>query len=306
MRISNKKTIGFADAILTADWHLRDTQPKCRTDNYYQVQFNKIRFIKGLANMHEGCPVLIAGDIFDTAKPSPMLLASTLHFLPSLVVCIPGQHDMPSHSLENLNQSGLAVIEQGSDCTVLKNPTDYKPSIAGNEIIGFPWGSKISNIKGDIALVHTLLQEPKNYNSHIAYEEDCESLLKKLPACRLVVSGDNHKSFTYRKGEQLIVNPGSIMRMDADQIDYKPCVYLWYAGTNTVEPVYLPIGEDVVTREHLEKKQEEDLRMEAYKNRLQACVEIGVSFEKNIDNYIRKNKIEKEISQEIYTAMGVK
>ena len=304
MRLNDKKTIKKATCILTADWHLRDTQPKCRTDVYYETQFKKLTFIKDLQVQHSNCPVLIAGDVFDIPKPSPMLLTSTLYYLPYHIVCIPGQHDLPEHVLENFNQSGLAVIEQGSDCIVLKNNVDYIPSINnGKEIAGFPYGTQLKNVKQHIALIHTLIQEPQNTNKNIPYDYNCISIMKKLSDFKLIVSGDNHKPFVYKKGKQLIVNPGSIMRMDADQINHKPRVYLWYAKENIVEPVYLPIEKDVITRQHIEKKQEEDERIEVYKKRLKADIKIGISFEKNMKKYVHKNEIKKSVEKEIYTAM---
>ncbi len=93
------------------------------------------------------------------------------------------------------------------------------------------------------------------------------------------------------------------MRMAADQIDHKPRVYLWYADDNTVEPVYLPIQKGVVSREHIEKQEKEDERMEAYKTRLKAGVKIGISFENNMKRYLHKNKVDKMVEKEIYNAM---
>ena len=60
------------------------------------------------------------------------------------------------------------------------------------------------------------------------------------------------------------MNPGSIYRMEASQENHKPRVYLWYAETNTVEPVYIPIESGVISREHLETKEERDIRINAF------------------------------------------
>lgn len=306
----NKKPFKKASSILTADWHLRDTQPKCRTDEYYEAQWKKIKFIRGLQIQHK-CPVLLAGDVFDVPKPSPMLLAAALHFLPDNVICIPGQHDLPGHSLENLNQSGLFVLKEGSNTIILNGIENdrYKNFF----VSGFPWGSDLSGMREDertgfhpsVAMVHTLVQGPKETNQNIPYGEDCFGIFKTLPGYDLIVSGDNHKSFFVRdkSSGNLLVNPGSLMRMSADQEDYKPCVYLWYAEDNTVEAVYLPIEKNVISREHIEKQTKEDERMEAYKAKLKAGVKIGISFEKNMKQYLLKNKTGLDIEKEIYAAM---
>jgi hypothetical protein len=43
-------------AILTADWHLRDTQPICRTDDFWESQWIKANYIMELQRKY-GCPV---------------------------------------------------------------------------------------------------------------------------------------------------------------------------------------------------------------------------------------------------------
>ena len=45
--------------LFTSDWHLRDTAPKCRTDNFMSAQWKKLAW---LANRPE--VKIVAGDIF--------------------------------------------------------------------------------------------------------------------------------------------------------------------------------------------------------------------------------------------------
>ncbi len=94
-----------------------------------------------------------------------------------------------------------------------------------------------------------------------------------------------------------------MMRMTADQADHRPRVYLWFADTNEVEPVYLPIEEGVVDRSHIEEAEAKDARLAAYESRLREGVEVGVSFEKNMEEYLRKNRVEGEVSSLVYEAM---
>ena len=56
------------DAIITSDWHLRETTPRCRTDNFWETQWEKIKFIKRIQKEIEydsgyPIPILHAGDI---------------------------------------------------------------------------------------------------------------------------------------------------------------------------------------------------------------------------------------------------
>lgn len=310
MRVNNKPQSKKADAILCADLHLRDTQPLCRTDNYYETQWKKVRIISDLQQQHN-CAVLVAGDVFDIAKPFPMLLADALHFLPKQLICIPGQHDLPHHNLDNLNQSGLAVIEAAVKHKVVLNGLCQYENLPFY-IHAFTWGAELkghfpSPIMPTIALIHTLIRSPREVNTNIGvpYDETCSSIFKKLPGYALIVSGDNHKPFAVKSRDgRLLVNPGSMMRMKADQIDHKPRVYLWYAKSNTIEPVYLPIQAGVVSREHIEAKEAKDERINAFVHTLNDDnLEISTSFSNNMKKYIRKNKIDKKVEQKIYAAM---
>ena len=125
--------------------------------------------------------------------------------------------------------------------------------------------------------------------------ESALKLLKKLPMFDLIVTGHNHQSFTVEYEERLLVNPGSLLRMSADQIDHRPRVYLWYARTNTIAEMFPDIEKEVVSREHIIRSQERDERIETFVAQLKKDVEIGFSFEKNLETFLRKNKVSQKI-----------
>jgi len=306
MRI-DKKPFRAADAILMADMHLRDTQPKCRRDDYWEAQETKITFIHELQVKHN-CPILIAGDVFHEAKPSHYLLQWAIGFLPKGIVCIPGQHDLPQHNPELFLHSGLGVLYSAGNVRVLHK------GWPGHEtfdlvIWGFGWGSELKPVdplfkehKKEIALVHRLINRPTGDRTFPSADSPYE-IMDRLEGFDLIVSGDNHLPFVVKRGKQLLVNPGSMMRMTADQIDHRPRVYLWYADTNEVEPAYLPIEGGVIDRSHIEEPEARDARLEAYEARLREGVEVGVSFDDNMKEYIRKNKVEKPVADKVYEAM---
>jgi len=69
------------DAILTSDWHIRDTPPEAWKGDYLKAQSEAVKFVSDLQEEHD-CPVLIAGDIFDKWNPSHELV-SWIHFSPN-------------------------------------------------------------------------------------------------------------------------------------------------------------------------------------------------------------------------------
>ncbi len=302
-----------ADAICVADLHLRDTKPLCRTDNYWEAQERKVAELCQLQRKH-GCPLLVAGDVFDVAKPSPFLLQWALKNLPPFI-CVPGQHDLPQHSMDLYDRSGLAVLEAGHKATVLREgkPLGLDGGDRRYAIQGFPWGAPMAGasekltryIPRRIAIMHRFIA-----NVRAGWQQHCDQIsevFEKMTEFDLIVCGDNHVPFTSKHqnggSTTLLVNPGSFMRMSADQAEYQPRVYLWFADTNEVTPVYLPIEKDVVDRSHIDEPQERDERLEAYVEKLNKNIEVGVSFEKNMEDYLRANKVEEPVVKKVYAAM---
>jgi DNA repair exonuclease SbcCD nuclease subunit len=298
----------FVDAILTSDWHLRDDQPVCRTDNYWEAQASKIDFIKRLQQNH-GCPILVAGDIFNEPKPSPYLLAWTIKNLPDKLYVIPGQHDLPGHSIELLNKSGLAVLLEAGKVTLLGEEFPYTfpcrkyPPSSDFEVCGFSWGRKLKlpyfkrGVK-HVVLIHTLVGDFNIPDITRAIE-----ILNDLPGVDLVVSGDNHIPFVEEDGGKLLVNPGSMMRMSADQVDHRPRVYLWDAQNNAVDAVYFDVQPGVVSRDHLEKIGGENSHLSAYISRLESNSVGTIDFKANLEAFLRKNKVEEPVKTAIYESM---
>ena len=295
-------------AILCSDLHLREDTPKCRTDDYKAAQLKKIEWLNHLAATH-CCPILCAGDIFDKWNISAEMSAWAIENVPQMYA-IPGQHDLPDHNLELIKKSGFNVLKVANIIDPYNNSfhTLYK-DIPINFIM-FPFGEALEGYKlpigfgwRSIALIHTLVLGPKDAKMK---GSTVQEIFDKMPKFDLIICGDNHKSFVVRNNNYadgcLFVSPGSMMRMTADQIDYKPRVYLWYADTNTVEPAYYPIESGVVTREHIDKKQEKEMILEAFVQSTQGG-EVTASFEKNMEKYLQQNKVSANVESKIYKAM---
>lgn len=290
-------------AILTSDWHLREDQPICRTDdNFIHTQMDKLEFIASLRHRYK-CPVIHAGDLFHHWKPSPYLLSLAIHCLPGndgnqgpSFSTVYGQHDLPQHNLELADKCGVNTLAAAHKLKVLHG-VHYGQ--APDEDSGvFLFGAE----HRQILVWHKMTWIGKQPWPGCT-DPSAEELLDKYPECALIVTGDNHKSFTFEKDGRLLVNPGAITRQTAAQATVKPKVYLWYAETNTVEPVYLPIKRDVISREHIEHKAQRDSRIEAFISRLDSEWEAEISFEENLKRFAAKNKIRDSVMQLIQEAI---
>lgn len=304
-----RKTNKKVTAILTADKHGREDVPVCRTDNFLKAQWDKLEFENKLAEKHN-CPILDAGDVLNKWKPSPWLLRELMNRSSGKRITIPGNHDLPNHSIDSYEKSGLSVLEQAGTYIVLKNECMIKDefSVSG---ISYGQGKDISDCiptiknKRYILLLHEMVWQGKNpFPNAEGYE--ALDLLKKYPEFDLIVTGHNHQSFVQEYEGRLLVNPGSMMRATADQMDFEPSLYLWYAEDNTVERVHYPFEKNVISREHLEKKEEKNERLQSFITGLRADAEVGLNFEKNLEEYMAKNKISDSVKDIVWESMGEK
>ena len=57
--------------------------------------------------------------------------------------------------------------------------------------------------------------------------------LEKQKEFDLILTGDNHQSFCITSNGRWLLNPGSMMRMRADQVDHNPIVGIYDTLENT-------------------------------------------------------------------------
>lgn len=303
-------------AVLTADYHLRSDQPLCRGDDFITAMITISNFIRQLCERYD-IPLLIAGDVFHHWKPSPELLRLAIEIMPPFIA-IPGQHDLPEHNLRLHPKSGLAVLEAASIATVLKKKEgevflpekEWGMSHSNWMVVGFPYGSEPKTLRRKypsrrkICMVHQLVSHVKQAFPG-AKVSTARVLLKKLPGYDLILSGDNHQQFMLEHRTRRVVNPGSVFRTKADQIDHRPAVYLWSAEDNSIERIELPVDKDVISRAHLEQEEQKDKRIDDYIANMKVSYKIELSFKGNIYKHIEANDVDKALERFIYSCMEV-
>jgi DNA repair exonuclease SbcCD nuclease subunit len=298
------------DAILTADWHLMERNPVCRKDDYCHTQLEKVIQIYRLSREY-GCPVLVAGDLFDRWKPSPYLLRQAINVTSGIkIFAIPGNHDLPQHVLELVDKSGIGVLDASFDFNVMVNPKSFVREASRPFVVHpFPFGTLPDEnyaknvLKQDVvnvALLHKFTYAP---GDKPVFADTTQSATRLLKACKgfdLVVVGDNHQSFVVERRGQVLVNPGSIGRLTADQESHVPKVYLWNAEENKVISCPLKCSDDVISREHIEKEEERDERIDKFVSTLSVDENaMNIDFEENLRMFFRQNE---EVDEDIKNA----
>ena len=274
------------DAVLCADTHIREKQPTCRTDCIIEAQEIKWAFIRQLCG---DAPLLIAGDIFDKWKPSPWLIGKAAEWLPKNVICIAGQHDLPAHNAQRWDEGGLGTLHKAGRVTLLPDTGDN----------GFySGGTYINNYY--VSLLHKMIYQGKEpFPGAEKIGSTAKALLNRHSDddFQLILTGDNHQPFTEELDGRLVVNPGSVLRTTAAQIDSTPRVYTWNADSNTVEPIYLPIDHGIISREHINKEAKRDERIDAFVDQLNVDVELSLSFENNAEKVIAESNIKGPVAK---------
>jgi DNA repair exonuclease SbcCD nuclease subunit len=261
-------------AILTADWHLRDSQPTCRIDDFWSTQWKKAQFI-----LSYNLPVYIAGDLFHKAKSSPNLERITIdffNFYSNDVVVIAGNHDLPYGNFDELGNSSLGVIK-----AACKNVCVFQ-----------------TVIRFGVKMIHRLVCQDKE-SAKLMGGTWLKELKLELKDTSLILCGDNHQTFTGMIEDIPFINPGSLTRQTADQVNHRPCFFLMYSDYST-EKIMLPFEDNVISREHIDIAEEKNERLEAFVKRLSDRTDVGLSFQDNVKVLLPKvgkstAKIVKEI-----------
>lgn len=292
--------------ILTADNHFQYNQPICRTDDFITAQIDKLKFLKTLQQEHNAI-ILNSGDITHKARVDKQELFSLLLSNMPEMYGVAGNHDLMYHSLNYLYNSAIGVLIHAGKYKFIKKETPL--SFDEDVVYGFSYGQKIEHphIKGKnktIAIWHNMIYTPQStLNFTRGYH--AETILQNYPEYDYILTGDNHQTFDLTLENRTLINPGSLTRDDAAQIDHKPCVYLLDTSANTLKKVFVPVRKGVITTEHLDVKKDRDKRLEAFIEVVNNDYEIGFVFEENLKEYLYSNPVNDDIKKIIYECTGI-
>ena len=286
--------------LCSGDWHIRATNPRYRIDNYYKTLLNKIDWIFELA-AKEGCKVILQpGDFFDSPDQANYVIRDMISFLGSLynttVLSIYGQHDTKFRRVEN---TALGIFEEMGAVEILN---EIPLELNGINFYGASWGKEIpiqiNPEKINILIAHKMIvKEFQLWRGQTDYIS-ARDMLKKYEDYDLIVSGDNHQSFTYgSKFGSMLINCGSLMRTTIAQRNHTPVVYIVDSETNEITKHEIPIRpiEEVMNLELADEIKERNKDLEAFMTGLSSNYDAELSFERNLTSLMKMNETSKEI-----------
>lgn len=291
--------------IFASDLHLRHDVPIARKDDYQLAQRTKFSAILELAKKYP--PLIIAGDVFDKPRPPIPFIRWVMDLLLQYDVaflCVPGQHDLPSHSLKLLPGSGLGLLEAAGFATILdSNEEDW----ANNRYVirGFPFGTQPTKVEDNlfyhdkklVMVWHHLIIQDKLWPTQQA--KTARDLLRDLPQYDYILTGDNHRTFIETTRKRRLINPGSMMRMAIDQQNHIPVVY--NVGEDAFIP--LPIESNVFDLNLSQDIIEREDRIASFLIHLETGYEISADFERNLESFMKHNQVSPNVREIIRSCL---
>uniref|UniRef100_A0A6M3K3X3 Putative calcineurin-like phosphoesterase n=2 Tax=viral metagenome TaxID=1070528 RepID=A0A6M3K3X3_9ZZZZ len=288
--------------LLTGDWHLRFQKPQMRLDeNYFATQYGKVEQIISIAEKNDCEYILQPGDFFDSVDtPWFVIQAYISLFKNSLVtiLCIPGQHDLRHHT-RNIENTPLGVMDAALTLGIIN---DYLLENEGVNIIGCGWGSEIKNAEGsglNILLMHKMVVEKGPQWPGQTDFVSARMLFRQYPGFDLFVCGDNHKTFMAENNGKFVVNCGSLMRANIDQVDHVPVVYIYDTNKRSLERIELKVRSvkkvlDLQKAEALEVRNE---KLEAFVEGLKTPETLGLDFVENLYRAMDETGVDQDVRE---------
>lgn len=302
--------------IVTGDNHLRPDLPLCRLDeDWMATQKRHLDFIVDQANLRDA-DIICTGDLFDVPRVPPEVVSLFINAMAVLIgkcYVIAGNHSLPWHKLENVDSSSVGILKaiaKTNKKIVYLDATEY------TENGRFEHTCKLEDYvpeAGGIYVTHTLTF-PSTADIPFGIEgTSAYTLLKKYPDAQFIFTGDYHHNFRVEDDGRYVINPGCMNIQAADLIDYDPIIVYVDTG-NAINvsvksdkfPVYrrtgfelevipMPNDKEVLTRNHLDQKQERDERISSFVETIMHDGQIGLSFEDNLKATMLATKVSQAV-----------
>lgn len=281
--------------IILGDLHFRTTNPASRTDSILDTLKRKLTFVFNFAK-EENAIICQVGDFFDSPR-NWQALSEMINLLSIKICVIYGQHDLYLYSKERKSTALGILIDSGLTTELSSMP--FK--IDNVNIYGCSWGQEklpyISTSGVNILVIHKSISDKPLFSEHDYY--DAKKFIKSHPEYNLIFCGDIHKRFCYKFNDRLIVNPGPIVRMEATEYNmtYIPKFCMYDTEERKIKWVEIPHepAEKVLTREFIENKTQINEMLNSFIDGCSGEIEMDFSFEENLNAFIEKNNVEKEV-----------
>lgn len=306
-----------------ADLHLRASCPTNRIDDFFAAQQAKVEYIIDHAyNDPLAKGILWGGDIYDRHDVPNWVIeryitifkARNTFLYDPVEAVVFGQHDQRFHTSEKQN-TPLGVTLAAVDTMRLLSA---EPLVFHNDgekevhVYGMSWGESIpvpthaATDVVNILVAHQMTTEQGPlWPGHEGFVK-AEDFLKDHPEFKFVITGDNHQQFVTRYRGRTLINPGSVMRSNIDQVYFDPAFFIIDTVTMKVERVPFPIthGISVFDLKKAVAIEARDTRIEDFIVSLKADREESLNFKHNLKVFMDANPLEQGVRDAIGEIMA--
>jgi hypothetical protein len=281
--------------LITADLHLRPERPRCRLDEDWAItQMAALRQIVKYSNEYQA-PLCINGDIFDpkTGKVPPWVETLFLRQISKAkygVFILAGNHDLPNHSWNKVNESSFGVIWNSGKVSPLSSL-----GLAAH------FGQPLEGTNTNLVFLHQLVFASAGDIPPTEKAITASDLLEEYPKAKWIFTGDMHRNFHYEENGRHVVNPGCMLRQTIAFKDYQPQVYL--VDLETEEVISLPILDTVEMVKDSYVKEEDDRkdRVESFIQMVRSAGTVSLDFRSNLE--VGMELLDQETSDMVYSLL---
>lgn len=289
-------------ALAVSDIHLSHKPPVARSlePSWYDAMARPLDELSSLASTYK-VPILCSGDIFDKWNSPPELINFALSKIYGWYA-IPGQHDLPFHSYEDVKRSAYWTLVQAGRITPVVPET---PLCIDNMILhAFPWEHKVHPCSNpphtfglNIALIHSYIWKKDHCYFGAPKASRVSAWKKRLRGYDVCLFGDNHRGFVFHK----VLNCGGFMRRKTDEVDYRPSVGLIHSN-GTIKRHFLDTSKDVLTITE-ENKEAEKLDLSEFLHDLAELTDSKLDFKEAVHLWMKTHPISKPTRRLILQAL---
>lgn len=301
-------------AVCVSDLHLSLKAPVCRKEkDWLEVQARYLGALKTLSRtaLPSEVPVLCAGDIFDQWNTPPELINFALEHLPDVMVCIPGQHDLPNHQMSQKERSGYGVLTKAKKIVDISDEiTDYFLTPQLHCVVrGFGWEQKIIPIDmmaegtKKIAMIHRYCWEGKSKFPGAPSSANLASFQDSLSDYDVAIFGDNHKGFISKIGKTKVINCGTFIRRKIDELNYRPMAGVLYED-GTLIPHYFDQTRDEF-RDQIVIDGELPIDVKSFAAELEKLGDEGLDFKGTVKQYLLQGDYSEEVRKKVLHSLGL-
>ena len=296
---------------LLSDIHLTTRKFACRTDDIVDYQFEKLEYVFGEA-ISNNAPVLIAADVFDKPR-SWWLLSRMTRFFKAYrgsidVYAVYGQHDIYLYSRHSRDATNLGLLAEAGMVKILSG--ELPEQIGEVHVYGVSYGDDIPQPVPDahnILVAHIPVSVRGAVNENVDFSL-ASRFLRQNEDYDLILVGDIHHKFHYKRGYRHILNTGPMIRKTVDLIDHHPCYAVYDTEKSDIRWYEIPHdpGGSVITRDHIELEEEIEQNFEEFLKTASTIHESGegIKFRKVLSQLITENLKSGAINNRVVDIIG--